>query len=139
MAGEIIVPALLDFIEGKLQAQKQDEKFASLTKILVKEDGMIDWSKSAEEIERLIRAMNPWPIAFTHLGDKKLQIVKAGEITEINKFKIGEVFLFDKNKIAVQCGANSLILEKIKLEGKNEINAYSFSLGNKSFIGSILE
>lgn len=139
LAGEKINETIKKYIAGDLIPCTQDDSQSSLTKILEKENGKIDWQKSAEEIERFIRAMYSWPIAFTNLNNKKLQITKTKtDVLKINKYQIGEVFLATDKSIAVQCGQDALILDRIKLEGKNEVDALAFSLGNKNFIGSVL-
>ncbi len=138
LAGKITTPAILDYINGKIELKPQDNPRASLTKLLDKNDGKINWQKSATEIERLIRAMHSWPGAFTTFNGKSLKILEADQnILSTNEHQTGEVFL-QNNEVAIQCGQDALIIKKIKLEGKNETVAIDFINGHKNFIGSVL-
>jgi len=81
IGAELLVKTLPDYIAGRITLKPQDEKAATYTKKLSKDDGKIDWSKSAEEIRAHARAMNPWPGAWTEwrpphrrAGGKKLII-----------------------------------------------------------------
>ena len=76
--------------EGKVPRAKQDETKVTYAKKITKEDGRIDWTRSAVEIERQIRAFNPWPGTHTQLGDLLLKIWKA-EIVEAVTGNPGEV------------------------------------------------
>jgi methionyl-tRNA formyltransferase len=67
--------------KGRPRASRQDEARATYAKKIVKEDGRIDWTRSAVEIERQVRAFNPWPSAYTQLGGLMLKIWKA-EVVE---------------------------------------------------------
>ena len=138
LAGKVAMSTILDYIHGKIELKAQDSSQASLTKLLEKNDGQINWQKSATDIEKLVRAMYSWPGAFTFFQNKVLKIISTDQkILDINKYKIGEVFTVDNN-IAIQCGRGALILKTVKLEGKNETNVIDFARGRKDFIGSIL-
>ena len=67
---------LPDYIAGKIEPKEQDHAKATFTEKLSKENGKIDWSKTAQSIEPFIRAMNPWPGAWTTYKGKKLIIWK---------------------------------------------------------------
>ena len=68
----------------KLAAKKQDDNAATYAPLLTKDDGRVDWRKSADEIDRQIRALNPWPGVWTMTtDDKRLKIIVAGKIDEI--------------------------------------------------------
>jgi methionyl-tRNA formyltransferase len=68
---------LVETLSGNFPRRPQDESQATYAPKLKKEDGRVDWTKPAIEIERQIRAMNPWPGAFTALGDTAVRIWKA--------------------------------------------------------------
>lgn len=138
LAGKVAAPIISDYINGKIELKIQDNSQASLTKLLEKDDGKINWQKSATEIERLVRAMYSWPGAFTTFNGRVLKITAVEQkIININKHKIGEIFLHN-DEIAVQCCQDALILKKIQLEGKKEMSATNFLNGHKNFIGAIL-
>ncbi|MDO8743448.1 MAG: methionyl-tRNA formyltransferase [Candidatus Azambacteria bacterium] len=143
LGAELLVKTIPDYISGKIKPIPQDHSKATYTKIIKKEDGKIDWSKSAEIIERMIRAYYPWPSAYAKLKVKseKFKIVKIieAEICKENNHTIGEVFLTENNQLAIKCGAGSLVIKKLQLEGGKVLTAKEFLNGHKNFVGSILE
>jgi methionyl-tRNA formyltransferase len=141
-ANELIKTAV-DFSLGKIKYMPQDESRASYARALKKSDGLIDWSGSAEEIERKVRAMDPWPGAYAQVESKKLKVKKVnkvnldGQVKYIVK-KPGEIFMND-GKMCIQCGKDALEIERVQLEGKKEMSAEEFMRGHKEFIGKILK
>jgi methionyl-tRNA formyltransferase len=142
LGAETLTPTIKEYISGKIAPQGQDNSIANYIGLLKKEDGKIDWKKTAALLERFIRAMNPWPGAFASLKIKNnyllLKIIEVEHRPiKINNYKIGEIFLYG-NDIAVQCGQDSLIIKKLQLEGKKAMTSKEFLLGNKELIGQIL-
>jgi methionyl-tRNA formyltransferase len=138
LSGKIVVPTLKQYLDQKLTPVAQDDSLASLTKTFSKNDGKINWQDDAAYLERFIRAMYSWPGAFVYFKKERLQIIKTDNvILKINQHKVGEVFLYN-NQIAIQSDRDALILQKIKLAGKNETSAIDFANGHKDFIGSLL-
>ena len=136
LSSDILSDTLIKYIEGKIKPEKQSKENSSYVKILKKEDGKINWNKEAIEIERMIRALNPWPGTYTKIEEKNL-ILKILEVKneplKINKYKPGFFFL-EKNKLFVQCGKNSLAIKKLQLSGKKAMKAEDFLKGNKNII-----
>lgn len=141
LGAQSLVSTITDFIQGKMKPQVQDEKGASYIKTLKKEDGKIDWSKSATEIERLIRAYNPWPgsYAITDTEGTTIKILAVDhQVIKVNAHQTGQIFLFDKS-LAVQCGQDALTILKLQLAGGRASTAEEFSRGHQDFIGRILK
>lgn len=139
LGAEILIPTLLDWLAKKITPQVQDESQASYIKVLAKEDGRIDWQKSAPEIERMIRAYNPWPGTHCQWQEKNLKIIAAAPKTiAINKYKPGELFINEQN-LAVQCGQDALVILKLQLEGKKITAAKDFWRGNTEIVGQVLK
>ncbi|MBU3905853.1 methionyl-tRNA formyltransferase [Patescibacteria group bacterium] len=143
----LLIKILKKYINGEIKPMPQDEKKASYVGVLKKKDGKINWPKPAEEIERFVRAMTPWPSAFSEIGCRMsdvgnclmLKIIEAEhEPIRINKYKIGELFLYG-DKLAVQCGTDALIIKKLQLAGKKAMNGEEFLRGHNDFMGSILK
>jgi len=150
LGAELLIKILPGYIEGKIQPQKQDHTQATFCKIIKKEDGKIDWNKSAGEIEKQIGAFCEWPESYTEMQKSKIKNqnenlkLKILE-TEINPStmlgtskKTGEVFLTDKKELAIQTGNGILILKTIQLEGKKPMSAKDFLNGHKEIIETIL-
>ena len=144
---ELLIKTIPDYISGEIKPVKQDHSKASYTKIIKKEDGKIDWSKSAPEIERMTRAFYPWPTAWATWDGKILKILlarrsfseggEAGVTNDGNK-KTGEVFLRN-SELAVKCGEGVLVIKKLQLEGGKVLTAKEFLNGHKDFVGSVLQ
>jgi methionyl-tRNA formyltransferase len=139
VGAELLIKTLPDYIDGKIQPQEQNHSQMTLCKLIKKEDGKIDWNKSAQEIERQIRAFQEWPESYTDFNGKILKILEADlSIIPSNK-KPGEVFFTEQNNLAVQTSNGFLILKTLQLEGKNPIPAKDFLNGHKEIIGTILK
>jgi methionyl-tRNA formyltransferase len=143
---KLLISTLPKWFSGKIQPITQDDEKATFTKVLKKSDGKINWKKSAEEIERQIRAFNPWPGSFTECQKndydlKTIKIWKASvqEETEAGPFgDIGKTYLASNEKIAVQTQKNFLIIEELQPEGGKRMTSEDFLKGRSDFIGTIL-
>ncbi|MGD1020422.1 MAG: methionyl-tRNA formyltransferase [Verrucomicrobiia bacterium] len=90
LGAELLVETVAQIATGKAPRAKQDGTRATYAKKIAKEDGRIDWTRSAIEIERQVRAFNPWPSAYTQLGGLLVKIWKA-EVVESVTGKPGEI------------------------------------------------
>lgn len=150
LSADLLLEILPDWLAGKIQPKPQDNSRATYTKTIKKEDGLINWQKSAQEIKRQIRAYQPWPGAFTKLKMKnarsaslgeageKLKIIEADILEKNTSKKIGEVFLIDNNELAVQTGEDALIIKKLQREGGKPMAAAEFLRGHRDIVGKIL-
>lgn len=138
ISADFLINTIKQYLAGKIIPAPQDASRASYAKKLTKSDGLIDWKKPAEYLEKFVRAMNPWPMAWTWWQGKQIKIISAQiEPIEINSYKPGKTFKYN-NGLAVQCGENALIIKKLQLEGKNELASEEFLRGQKNFMGSVL-
>ena len=146
LGAKLLIPTLKKYIAGKIKPRPQNNRRASYVKIISKEDGLIDWRKSASEIERMVRALNPWPGTYSKLNDGCLQIKNVSfkilavrpHPLKINGYHIGELFVKD-SALAVQCGRNALVIIKLQMEGKKVMEVDDFLRGNNIIIGCVLE
>ncbi len=121
LGGEAIVDSLKLLEEGKLNPEKQGDTDTNYARMLTKADGNIDWTRSAEEIERLIRGLNPWPSAYTDFNGKTLKIWKA----------VVSETCDDGNPLCFRTGNGYLFAKEVQLEGKKRMTAEAFLLGYK--------
>lgn len=121
---------------SNLPRKVQNEKIASYTKFISKDQGRIDWKKmTAKEIERMSRAFTPWPGIYTYWNNKKIDLY---DIEVANKkVKPGQVKREGK-KIIIGCRNNSISVSKIKIEGKSKISSEEFIRGYPDFIDTNL-
>ena len=130
MVGAKLCVSTMEKIEkGEATYTPQKEEEATHTKKIEKELGNVDWSKSAKEIECLIRGLNPWPSAYTHLNGKNLKLWQAKVIDENSALKPGTIAKVTKNEIFVQTGAGMLSLLEVQLEGKKRMPVDAFLRG----------
>lgn len=129
---------LVKYLEGRIVPQAQDNELASYVGRLEKKDGILDWTKSAIEIERFVRAMTSWPSAWTWINGKQLKILEVDQaFIDLNTYKPGKTFVYNSN-LAVQCGQQALIIRRLQLEGKKAMSSEEFMRGYKDFVGAVL-
>lgn len=134
---ELCVKTLTAIEDGTATYTPQDNAQATHTKMIKKQLGEIDFTKPAEEIERLIRGLNPWPSAYTHWNGKTLKIWKASVVEKESGKEPGTIEV-GKNTIAVQTGKGMLQLEEIQLEGKKRMQTDAFLRGVSLETGMLL-
>ncbi|MFH0792157.1 MAG: methionyl-tRNA formyltransferase [bacterium] len=164
IGAELLIDVVPKLIEGSALSKIQDDEKATYTKIITKEDGRINWNNSAEQIERQIRAYDPWPSAYTIIsceGDKYngISLKKYNGISSekyngktlkiFNSFVLkkmetgpsgspGKTYLATNDKIAVMCKDDYLIIDELQIEGGKRMPASDFLMGHKDFAGVML-
>lgn len=130
LGSELITEALSALETGSLSPVKQDGSKATHVGMLTKEDGRINWFRSAQEIERLIRGTDPWPGAYTSLHSKVLKIWKA-EVADAEEDKgaQGMVVGVDKDSFLVACGRGVLKIKELQIEGRKRMSCADFLRG----------
>lgn len=138
MGADLLIQTLEKLENGTLVREKQKEEGSSYVKMLTKSLGKIDFTKSAIEIERLIRGLNPWPSAYTMLDGKTLKIWSAKVLQEDSGKAPGEIVKVGKNSLIVQTGKGQLSLLELQLEGKKRMPVDAFLRGYKVEAGTVL-
>lgn len=127
---DLLVKTLPDIFEGRAVYEKQPEESPTpYAGMITKEMGRMDFSKSAAELERLVRGLNPWPSAFTFLNGKTLKVWKSAVIQEETNAAPGTIVGSGKEGIRVACGEDVLLLTEVQLEGKKRMEAEAFLRG----------
>lgn len=138
VGAEACLEAMEQIANGTATRTPQNHEEATHVSMISKEFGIIDWNKSAVEIERLIRGLNPWPSAYTKLDGKTFKIWKASVKAENTDAKPGCVCKVAKSSLEVQTGDGVLSLEEVQLEGKKRMEADAFLRGYQVEEGSLL-
>ena len=136
LGAKLLVKTLDGLEKGTIIPVKQGEGATHAAK-LDKQTGLIDFSKSAVEIERLIRGLNPWPSAYTGLNGKTIKIWKAS-VDKDGKAGAGEIYSVDKNSFSVGTAEGGLVITEVQLEGKKRMSVHDFLLGTNIETGTIL-
>jgi len=127
LGAEKLCPFLERLQTNKIQPMPQDERQASYAKKIKKEDGWVDWCRSATDLACHVRGMTPWPGARTVFSGMVIQILQARLLDQ--EGKPGQVLDILKQGILVGCGKGCLMLETLKPEGKNVMSAWDFANG----------
>lgn len=136
---DLLVKTLPDIFEGRAVYEKQPEESPTpYAGMITKEMGRMDFSKSASELERLVRGLNPWPSAFTFLNGKTLKVWKSAAVQEKTNAAPGTVVGSGKEGIRVACGEGVLLLTEVQLEGKKRMGAEAFLRGCPVETGLVL-
>lgn len=135
IGAELLLETVPKCVSGDIVPVPQDDDKATFTKLIRKEDGLIDWSSESAEIERKIRAYNPWPGAWTEVKGSRLKIIAAEEIEKPESAAPGVFFEYNKFP-AVACGKRGLLLLMVHPEGKKEMRGDAYLRGNTDIIGS---
>jgi methionyl-tRNA formyltransferase len=131
--------------QGAAPRTPQDHARATHVGKLTREDGRVDWSRSAIEIERMIRAFNPWPGAFCLVpaSDGKtplhLKLHRAAVVAHGEACPAGGTVIATQPRLLVSCGEGVIELLEVQLEGKKRMSAHDFLLGCKWDAGLRLE
>ena len=131
---KLLVETLPHIFDGTAVYEKQPEESPSpYAGMITKQMGLINFGKSAAELERLVRGLNPWPSAFTFWNGKTLKVwesfVVKSEEAGAEKSEPGTVVKTDKKGIYVACGEDVLVLSQVQLEGKKRMDADAFLRG----------
>lgn len=130
----------MDMIEkGTAEYTPQNHDAATHTSMISKELGNIDWTQPAAAIERLVRGLNPWPSAYTHLDGKMIKIWRAKVVSDAADYEPGCIVKVTKDDIEVQAGDGVLSLLEVQLEGKKRMAADAFLRGYHLEEGSFFQ
>jgi len=126
----LLVRTLQMIQDGTAVREKQDDSQAgAYAKMLDKHMGVIDFSRPAVEIERLIRGLNPWPSAYTKLNGKTCKFWLADADAKDYDGVAGQVVRTDKNSFTIKTGSGGLTVRELQLEGKKRMDAGAFMRG----------
>jgi methionyl-tRNA formyltransferase len=135
-AALMLPDTLYQYAQGLLVPKEQDDSQATYVGLVKPQDARIDWRKSAKEIERLIRAMQPKPGAWTMWDGQRLKII-ASQVADSAGFKPGRVE-YVNNQLLVGTGQGNLIVNKLQLAGRSVLGGAEFLRGHPTIIGAYL-
>lgn len=130
LGADLLLETLPNYLAGEITPTPQPDEGVTYAPMLKKEDGLLDFTKSAVELERRVRAMNPWPGAWFEWNGAPLKVHKARVVE--GKAEAGKR-LVDQNQPAVGAGSGVLILEEVQPPGKKPMNGKSFLAGARTW------
>ena len=131
LGADLLLETLPDYLSGNLIPQPQPEAGATYAPMLKKEDGLLDFTKSAAELERRARAMNPWPGAWFVWNGNLLKVLRAS-VSGGGKNPTGGRIIHE-GKPAIQSAEGILVLEEVQPAGKKSMSGKSFLAGAKNW------
>ena len=135
---DVLIDTLKAFSENRIQPMPQDHSLATYAPMLTKDDGLINWNKSADSLVNFIRGVTPWPGAYTFFGDNRLKIFKSRtHAMESDEFP-GTVLRGFADELRVATAEGVLCVEEIQGESGNRMAIKDFLRGHEIPPGSIL-
>ncbi|MCX6058025.1 MAG: methionyl-tRNA formyltransferase [Chloroflexi bacterium] len=132
LGADLLIETLPDYFSGKLIPQAQPEDGATYAPMLKKEDGLLDFTHSAVELERRVRAMNPWPGAWLEWKGNPLKVLRASTVSVEKGLPSGSRFIVD-GRPAVQSAEGALVLDEIQPAGRKSMSGKSFLAGTRDW------
>ena len=133
-----LVETLKAYVREDLKPVPQDDSRATISKLLSRDDGHIDWSKTAVEIDRQLRAFDPWPGCWTLWNERRLKILSASVVTGPSSHDDPGTVFKNENDILVTTSTEFIRLTQVQLEGKQPQSIEEFVNGHPDFITSRL-
>ncbi|MDX1755953.1 MAG: methionyl-tRNA formyltransferase [Marinobacter sp.] len=134
LGGEAIVDALARLQAGALEGESQDDSQACYAHKLSKQEGHIDWQRSATEIDRQVRAFTPWPGNYTDLGEQRLRIHQTRPMDGDGGGPPGTIVRRERDGIDVQCGQGVLRILRVQLPGTRAQTVNDLINGGKELL-----
>ncbi len=143
LSTKLLLPTLKNVkkTRQKPTGKKQDDSQATFTKLIKRQDGLIDWRRSAQEIYNQWRAFYNWPKIYTFYKQQKLTLTEielfsqSDIIRNENAVNPGDVFENKNKDILIQTGNGQIKINKLQLAGKRELNILDFVNGQPQFVG----
>ncbi len=123
-------------VSGRLEAEVQDDSLSCYAHKLDKKQGEIDWSTSAVDIDRTIRAYNPWPVAYTTKNSKPVRFFMSSVIESTVSGQIGEVVAESKQGIEIITGEGSVLMTRLQVPNAKALDVKDF-INGRSLLGVI--
>lgn len=138
LAADLLMETLSLYLTGAIQPRPQPEEGVTYCRPLKKADGRLDWTRPAEELERQVRAVQPWPGAYTFWEDRLLKVLRAAVIPEDRAGELPGRVVSVGDGAAVVTGRGLLRLLEVQLAGRNPLPIDAFLRGQRGFVGSVL-
>jgi methionyl-tRNA formyltransferase len=135
LGADLLIEILPDYLSGKIEPVPQPEEGMTYAPMLKKEEGKLDFTHPADELERRVRAFNPWPGAFMDFDGMLLKIHRAH--VEAEDAEVGQRLLYE-DQPAVAAGDGILVLDEVQPAGKKSMSGKSFLTGARHWAQSNL-
>lgn len=127
LAAEVVPDRLRDWPADASEATPQDQAAATMIRPFHRRDGWIDWRRPADAIDRQVRALQPWPGAWTTIGSERLHVRAASPVAGVSGVPIGSLLPGEQPRVA--CGEGALLLERVQPAGRPAMPADAWRRG----------
>jgi methionyl-tRNA formyltransferase len=131
LGADLLIETLPEYLSGRLEPVPQPEEGMTYAPMLTKEEGQLDFTLPAEELERRVRAFNPWPGTFMDFDGMLLKIHRAH--MEAGQAEVGQRLIY-QDQLAVGTGSGLLILDEVQPAGKKPMSGKSFLAGARHWV-----
>ncbi|MEE8160287.1 MAG: methionyl-tRNA formyltransferase [Acidobacteriota bacterium] len=142
---DLLIETIPGYAKGEIQLRPQEHAQSTYAPRIKKEESRINWKQPAATVHNLVRALNPWPTAFTEFRGEKLRIWRTKKRSQVmsrssSRSQPGQLLTVEKGEIAVQCGdSTSLCLIELQLPNRRRVSAGDFVNGVRLKVGEVLE
>jgi len=133
LGADLLVETLPDYLSGKLTPQPQPAQGDTYAPMLKKEDGLLNFTRPAIELERRVRAMNPWPSAWFEWNGNLLKVLRASTVVSGDKSLVSGSRFTVEGRPAVQSAEGALVLDEVQPSGKKVMLGKSFLAGAREW------
>ncbi|OCG20383.1 methionyl-tRNA formyltransferase [Gilliamella sp. App4-10] len=130
---QALLETLTFICEQKIQPEKQDPSQATYAEKLSKQEAKLDWNLSAEQLERCVRAFNPWPVSYFDVNGELIKVWQAQVVKIDSKQPVGTILQADKNGICIATSEGALNMTKLQPAGKKPMSAQDLLNSRKSW------
>ena len=138
LGASLLIDTLPGYLAGEITPCPQREFGVTIARRLRKEDGLLDWSQPAVELERKVRAFHPWPGVYTLLHGVQLKVLRASVVSCSGVDAPPGTLVLLEGGVAVITGKDALYLKEVQLAGKRRMDIAAFLCGQKNCVGSRL-
>lgn len=139
LGAKLLLSSIEDIENNKINKIKQDDSQATYAKMIKREDEYIDWSKTAVEIQRQIRALDPKPGAYTTIKGKTIKVFKTNIMKNAENALSGSVVAISNDSFVVQASDGALEILELQKEGKKRMSANEFLKGFNLLAGDLID
>ena len=139
VGARVLVNTIEAIKSGTVRPMPQNHALATYAPMLTKKDGRIDWTRPAEDIERFIRGMTPWPGAFTFMGEKRFKIFRGAVCPATENRPPGTVVRCFDDELRVACGREALCITEIQADSGRRMNIEAFLKGQPIAPGTLFK
>lgn len=130
LGADLLADTIPHILDGSAVYTPQDDAESSYAPMIRKSDGLTDFSGSAAQEERKMRAFDPWPALYSYLNGKQIKFFRAEVLSGNSEEEPGTVIRVEKQSFDIQCGDGSLRILELQAQGKKRMNAGDFLRGN---------